>query len=207
MISVICRLFLIEYFSDFISQRKMAEVDFMGGTDSNKNLRRNPSNPRDFFAKIYESNIPTTATTVRNVDPKLEFNCTVKYKGLSNKNMRNNLETESENNLLEDKVYSNKYENSAFEDECSVQSGPCEQDLCVQSKKEKLEGGIQGQTHVNSLAVSSDPVLADQLWSLTPATSRTCPPTFSGIQWRLFKQMSGASGDVSIPPAFSSYRK
>lgn len=202
----------------------MAEMDLSTGNlaSADQKRKKNPSNPRDFFAKLYES--PTESPTKNNtiLYPKVDISINEIRKRIPSdcdiiqEDDRNSVKTEHENSCS-----NNSDKSGASEEDTGTTANNNSLLFTKTLWGEKIVGacptGAMLDDGKSKSVVLSNPVLANHLWSVasTGATSSsvraaTTAAALTGIQWSLFQQMSSGStttGDVNVPPALSSYRK
>lgn len=198
----------------------MAELDTTLRGDSNQQLKRNPSNPRDFFAKIYETtNTSNKPSENYDLDKGQLFR-----KGKSPENVddikqqeRSPFHCDHEQNseiidYADEETYSviSESEKSGIEDVSSCNSGQNEDFQCEKSEN---PAGATGD-EASKMLFASSPVLTNRFWAMqssstggSAVTSAGAAAALTGIQWSLLQHISGSSGEVNVPPAFSSYRK
>lgn len=200
------------------------DLSISSSTPTNK-FRKNPSNPRDFFAKLYETvptvNVTSTSATEKGVlkaistcsnSPAVED-----YKHLICEEKHNQPEVgplivNREPAEDETEIWSNCSSSKSLPEEVEEEEKVFQHDLGAMRD-------IDVSSHSHFL--NTNPVLDNHLWSVASASLLrpfanvvphhlgTAAATLTGIQLSLFQQVSGSgsSGDGIVPPALSSYRK
>ncbi|CAL8141963.1 unnamed protein product [Orchesella dallaii] len=167
----------------------MAEIDLTtnGEPLSPIKLKKNPSNPRDFFAKLYGPEKPSCKglLEVRSELVPRDF----RY-------------DQDDPDSGQEDLCSNGSEKSVLE-EVSSDNGPMEI-WCDEKQVGDTDGATLDGKDSKELVVSN-PVLANHLWSVASSSSPAAAAALTGIQWSLIQQFSGSSTEVSVPPALSSY--